>query len=55
MPLNSVLIRDGHEESAEAFVDFPELETFLNSNHGEAVRLPNDVDLETIKTTLTYT
>ena len=49
MPLNSVLIRDGHEESAEGFVDLPELEEFLNSNQGEAVRLSNDVDLETIK------
>ena len=49
MPLNSVLIKDGHQESAEAFSDLPELEQFLNSNHGEAVRLPNDVDLETIK------
>ena len=45
MPLNSVLIRDGHEESAEDFVDFPELETFLNSNRGETVRLPNDLSL----------
>ena len=49
MPLNPVLIKDGHQESAEAFADLPELEQFLNSNHGEAVRLPNDVDLETIK------
>jgi len=49
MPLNPVLIKDGHEESAEEFIDLPELEVFLNSNRGEAVRLPNDVDLETIK------
>ena len=49
MPLNPVLIKDGHQESAEDFNDFPELEDFLNSNHGDAVRLPNDVDLETIK------
>ena len=44
MPLNPVLIKDGHEDSAEDFVDLPELEAFLNSNSGEAVRLPNDVD-----------
>ncbi len=50
MPLNPVLIKDGHEESAEGFVDLPELEAFLNSNHGEAVCLQNDVDLEMIKT-----
>ena len=49
MPLNPVLIKDGHQDSAEDFIDLPELETFLNSNSGEAVRLPNDVDLETIK------
>lgn len=49
MPLEPVLIRDGHQESAEDFNDLPELEDFLNSNRGEAVRLPNDVDLETIK------
>ena len=49
MPLDTILIRDGHEESAEDYVDLPELESFLNSNRGEAVRLPNDVDLETIK------
>jgi len=46
MLLNPVLIKDGHEESAEGFVDLPELEAFLNSNHGEAVCLQNDVDLE---------
>ena len=34
MPLNPVLIKDGHQESAEAFADLPELEQFLNSNHG---------------------
>ena len=39
MPLNSVLIKDGHQESAEAFFDLPELEQFLNSNHGEACLL----------------
>ena len=49
MQLNPVLIKDGHEDCAEDFVDLPELEAFLNSNSGEAVRLPNDVDLETIK------
>ena len=49
MQLNPVLIKDGHEDSVEDFVDLPELEAFLNSNSGEAVRLPNDVDLETIK------
>ena len=49
MPLNPVLIKDGHEDNAGDFVDLPELEAFLNSNSGEAVRLPNDVDLETIK------
>ena len=49
MPLNDVLIKDGHTESAEDFDNLPELESFLNSNRGDAVRLPNDVDLETIK------
>ena len=29
MPLNSVLIKDGHQESAEAFSDLPELELSL--------------------------
>ena len=49
MPLNPVLIKDGHQESAEDLIDLPELQQFLNSNRGDAVRLPNDVDLETIK------
>lgn len=49
MPLNNVLIKDGHIESSEDFENFPELESFLSSNQGSAVRLPNDVDLETIK------
>lgn len=49
MPLNDVLIKDGHIESAEGFSNLPELESFLSSNSGDEVRLPNDVDLETIK------
>lgn len=49
MSLNDVLIKDGHTESAEEFETLPDLESFLNSNRGEAVRLPNDVDLEEIK------
>jgi phosphoadenylyl-sulfate reductase (thioredoxin) len=49
MPLNDVLIKDGHTESAEDFDGLPALEEFLNSNRGDAVRLPNDVDLEAIK------
>ena len=49
MPLNDVLIKDGHTESAEDVDNLPELESFLSSNRGDAVRLPNDVDLETIK------
>ena len=49
MPLNSVLIKDGHSQSGDDYVDVPALEEFLGSNSGEAVRLPNDVDLETVK------
>ena len=49
MPLNDVLIKDGHTESAEDFDGLPELENFLSSNKGDEVRLPNDVDLESIK------
>ena len=30
MPLNDVLIKDGHTESAEGYDGFPELETFLS-------------------------
>lgn len=54
MPLNDVLIKDGHMESAENFDDFPELETFLASNKGTEVRVSNDVDLETIKLRLPH-
>ena len=54
MPLNDVLIKDGHMESAENFDDFPELETFLASNKGSEVRVPNDIDLETIKLRLPH-
>ena len=46
MPLNSVLIKDGHSEAANDYADVPELADFLASNSGEAVRLPNDTDLE---------
>ena len=49
MPLNSVLIKDGHSEAANDYADVPELADFLASNSGEAVRLPNDTDLETLK------
>jgi len=49
MPLNNVLIKDGHTEPADDYDSLPELEAFLSSNQGDAVRLPNDVDLEIIK------
>ena len=49
MPLNDVLIKDGHTESAQDYEALPDLESFLASNKGDAVRLPNDVDLETLK------
>ena len=49
MPLNSVLIKDGHSQSGDDYEDVPELEAFLGANSGDAVRLPNDVDLETLK------
>jgi len=49
MPLNNVLIKDGHTESAQDYEALPDLESFLASNKGDAVRLPNDVDLETLK------
>lgn len=49
MPLNSVLIKDGHTQFGDEYADVPELESFLSANRGDAVRLPNDVDLETLK------
>jgi len=47
MPLNSVLIKDGHSQSGDDYADVPDLETFLGGNSGDAVHLSNDVDLET--------
>ena len=49
MPLNDILIKDGHVEDAEHLNDLPELSDFLSSNNEQAVRLSNDVDLETLK------
>ena len=49
MPLNSVLIRDGHSEDGQSYDNVAELESFLAANSGEAVRLPNDVDLDALK------
>ncbi len=44
-----VLIRDGHTHSAAHYEALPELETFIGSNTLSSVRLPNTIDLETIR------
>ncbi len=49
MPLNSVLIKDGHSEDGQDYDAAPELADFLAANSGETVRLLNDVDLEALK------
>ncbi len=49
MPTPDVLIRDGHAGSTVAIDNIPDLEGFLKSNQGDRVKLPNDVDLETLK------
>lgn len=41
-----VLIRHGHVESAAHLANIADLEGFYNSNRGEEVRLPNDVNLQ---------
>lgn len=45
---DSVLIKDGHAESASDYENLPDLETFLASNRGEGLKLSNDVDLKKI-------
>ncbi|MGB0908135.1 MAG: phosphoadenylyl-sulfate reductase [Maricaulaceae bacterium] len=47
--LDNVLIQHGHVEDASELADTPDLEGFLASNRGEAVRLSNDVDLDALK------
>ncbi len=49
MPTPDVLIRDGHAGSTAAIDNIPDLEGFLKSNQGDRVKLPNDVDLESLK------
>ena len=44
-----VLIRHGHTESASPYEALPDLDTFRGSNSLSSVRLPNTIDLETIK------
>ncbi len=48
MPTANILIRDGHESSADTYENLPDLEALLASNSSETVRLANDVDLTKI-------
>lgn len=44
----SVLIKDGHVENEDIFSQVPDLEGFESRNSKDQVRLPNDIDLETL-------
>lgn len=44
----NILIRDGHAGTSDQYDAVPDLETFLASNTLSTVRLPNDVDLESL-------
>lgn len=44
----NILIKDGHVSTAFDYEDLPDVEGFLSSNRGTAVRLPADIDLSRI-------
>jgi len=45
----TVLIRDGKIDTRHSLNTTPDLGDWLDSNRGESVRLPNDVDLDTLE------
>ena len=49
MQTHSVLITNGRVELTHKFNEIPGFNDFASANKGDQVRLPNDIDLETVK------